>query len=157
LRSWFKHRRDFYAGGLIILFGLVAAVKGPGYGTGTLMRMGPGYMPTVLGVILVLLGIAIAGTALTQPPSDDEKLLPDHPQWFGWGCILAGPILFIILGNLVGLLPATFACVFVSSLGDRQASLKASLVLAAGVSVFGVFLFSYILQISMPVLTWRGL
>ena len=157
MRSFLKHKRDFYAGGLITLFGLVAAVKGPGYGTGTLMRMGPGYMPTVLGVILILLGVTIAGTALATPASDDERLLPDHPQWFAWGCILAGPILFIILGNLFGLLPATFACVFVSSLGDREASLKASVVLAAGVSIFGVFLFSYVLQISMPVLTWRGL
>jgi hypothetical protein len=157
LRSGFKHKRDYYAGGLITLFGLVAAVKGPGYGTGTLMRMGPGYMPTVLGVILVLLGLAIAGAAIAQPASDDEKLLPASPQWFAWGCILAGPILFIILGNMLGLLPATFACVFVSSLGDREANVKKSFLLAAGISVFGVFLFSYVLQISMPVLTWRGL
>ena len=157
MRSGFKHKRDYYAGGLITLFGLVAVVKGPGYGTGTLMRMGPGYMPTVLGVILILLGLTIAGSAIPQPASDDEKLLPEHPQWFAWGCILAGPILFIILGNLFGLLPATFACVLVSSLGDRGAKLKASLILATGVSVFGVLLFSYVLQISMPVLTWRGL
>jgi Tripartite tricarboxylate transporter TctB family len=152
-----KHKRDYYAGGLIVLFGLVAALKGPGYSLGTLMRMGPGYMPTVLGIILILLGLTIAGTALVTPATDDEGLLPANPQWLGWLCILAGPVLFIILGNFFGLLPATFACVFVSSLGDRTWTLKGSLLLAAGVSVFGVLLFSYVLQISMPVLTWRGL
>ena len=35
-------KRDFYAGGLIIFFGLVMALKGPGYRLGTLMHMGPG-------------------------------------------------------------------------------------------------------------------
>lgn len=152
-----KHKRDYYAGALIMLFGLVAAAKGPGYGTGTLMRMGPGYMPTVLGVILILLGLSIAGTALVTPATEDEQLLPDNPQWLGWLCILAGPILFIILGNFFGLLPATFACVFVAALGDKSSTIKGSLILAAGVSAFGVLLFSYVLQISMPVLTWRGL
>ena len=32
-------KRDFYAGGLIIFFGLVMALKGPGYRLGTLMHM----------------------------------------------------------------------------------------------------------------------
>jgi hypothetical protein len=152
-----KHKRDFYAGGLIMLFGLVAAVKGPGYGTGTLMRMGPGFMPTVLGVLLILLGIAIAGAALASPAGENERILPDQPQWWGWLCILAGPVLFIILGNYFGLLPGTFACVFVAALGDRTTTLKGALLLAAGITVFGVLLFSYLLQISMPVLQWRGL
>lgn len=157
LRPSFKHKRDFYAGGLIMLFGLVAVAKGPGYGTGTLMRMGPGFMPTALGVILVVLGIVIAGSALTTPAGENERILPDHPQWLGWLCILSGPLLFIILGGYFGLLPATFACVFVSAMGDKNATVKSALALAAGITVFGVLLFSYVLQISMPVLMWRGL
>ena len=31
------HKRDFYAGGMLILFGLLAALKGPDYGPGTLV------------------------------------------------------------------------------------------------------------------------
>ena len=45
---------------------------------------------------------------------------------------------------------------FVAALGDRTATLKRSFVLALIVTVFGVGLFSYFLQIPMPVLTWRG-
>jgi putative Ca2+/H+ antiporter (TMEM165/GDT1 family) len=156
LSSSLKHKRDYYAGGLIILFGLVAALQGPSYTIGTLVRMGPGFMPTALGVLLILLGLVIAGTALVTPASADEGLLPANPQWRGWGCILAGPLLFVVFGQF-GLLPASFACVFVSSLGDKTATLKSSLLLAAGVTVFGVLLFSYVLQIPMPVLTWRAL
>jgi hypothetical protein len=150
-------KRDFYAGGLVIFFGLVMALKGPGYRLGTLMHMGPGFLPTALGVILIGLGIAIAATAVPVPEGEDEDLLPEHPEWFGWACILAGPICFILFGSYFGLIPATFACVFVSAFGDRTATLKAAIVLATVVTVFGVGLFSYLLQVPMPLLAWRGL
>jgi hypothetical protein len=156
----FKFRRDFCAGGLMILFGLVAAVNGPNYRVGTLMHMGPGFMPTVLGVVLILLGIAIAisGTVGTEDGGDAESgnLLPDHPEWFAWLCILAGPALFIVFGSIGGMAPATFACVFVAALGDRQATWKSAFILAALVMVFGVLLFHYLLQIPMPVLEWKS-
>ena len=150
-------KRDFYAGALVIFFGLVMALKGPGYRLGTLMHMGPGFLPTALGVILICLGIAIAGTGLSVPEGEDEDILPEHPEWLGWACILAGPLCFILFGSLFGLIPAIFSCVFVSALGDRTATLKSSVVLAAVVTAFGVGLFSYILQVPMPLLAWRGL
>jgi Tripartite tricarboxylate transporter TctB family len=157
LSSRLFRKRDFYAGGLMILFGLVMALKGPTYSVGTLMHMGPGFLPTALGVVLICLGIAIACTAVAVPDGQDEDLLPEHPEWFAWGCILASPLAFIIFGTIGGLAPGTFACVFVASLGDRTATWKGCLGLATVVTVFGVALFSYVLQIPMPVLQWRGL
>jgi hypothetical protein len=149
-------KRDFYAGGLMVLFGLVMALKGPSYSVGTLMHMGPGFLPTALGVILVIMGIFIALAALPVPDGEDEGILPEHPEWLGWICILAGPLMFIIFGSYGGMAPGTFACVFVSALGDRTATWKSSLVLAAVVTFFGVGLFAYVLQIPMPVMEWRG-
>jgi hypothetical protein len=153
-----KFRREFCAGGLLILFGLVAALKGPGYRVGTLMHMGPGFMPTALGIILICLGIVIAGNAAASAAFDeggDENILPPHPQWFAWLCILAGPALFIVFGTLGGMVPGTFACVFVSALGDRTSTWRGALILAALVTAFGVVLFHYLLQVPMPVLEWR--
>ncbi len=150
-------KRDFYAGALMILFGLVMALKGPTYRTGTLMHMGPGFMPTALGVILIFLGILIAASTSASIEGENEAILPEYPQWWGWACILAGPILFIIFGSYGGMIPGTFACVFVSALGDRTATWKSALGLAVVVTTFGVLLFSYVLRIPMPVLEWRGL
>jgi putative Ca2+/H+ antiporter (TMEM165/GDT1 family) len=150
-------KRDFYAGALVIFFGLVMALKGPSYRLGTLMHMGPGFMPTALGIILIGLGIAIMGTGLSVPDGEDEDILPANPEWFGWACILAGPLCFILFGSYFGLIPATFMCVFVSAFGDRSATLRGSFVLATVVTVFGVALFSYLLQVPMPLLAWRGL
>jgi hypothetical protein len=61
--------------------------------------------------------------------------------------------MFITCGNF-GFIPATFACVFVSALGDRTATWKSALVLAAVITVFGVVVFSYLLQIPMQLLKW---
>lgn len=57
------YKRDYYGGALMILIGLGAAVQGATYDVGGLTQMGPGFFPVVLGVILVLLGLSIAGTA----------------------------------------------------------------------------------------------
>ena len=149
-------KRDFYAGGLMLIIGCGVALKGLSYRSGTLMHMGPGFLPTALGAILALLGvaIAIAGTSAESAESD-ERILPEHPQWWGWLCILAGPVLFIVCGRYFGMIPGTFACVFIAALGDRTATLKSSFVLAVVVTIFGVALFSYFLQIPMPILTWK--
>jgi heme A synthase len=152
-------KRDLYAGGLMILLGLGIALKGATYRAGTLMHMGPGFMPTALGILLVLLGIAIAAAAYS--PSGDghgerQNILPEHPQWWAWFCILMSPVAFIFFGRYFGMIPGTFACVFLAALGDKTATWKGTIILATVVTIFGVGLFSYFLQVPMPILTWRG-
>jgi uncharacterized membrane protein YhdT len=157
LNGQFRLKRDYYAGGLMLLLGLGSAMQGTSYKFGTLARMGPGFMPVVLGVVLAFLGILIAGTALTSSAPDDAKFLPDNPQWFGWLCILGGPVLFIVLGTYGGMIPAVFSCVFVCALGDKTATLKSSAVLAAGITVFGVLLFHTLLNVPFPLIRGVGL
>jgi hypothetical protein len=155
--NYLRKRRDFFAGGLMVLIGLGTGVEGTTLRIGSLRQMGPGFFPTALGVILAFVGVLIVLGA-RQPAGiagDDDDAIPDHPEWRGWLCILAGPILFIILGAYAGLLPATFACVFVASLGDRTTTVKEALVLATGVTIFGVILFSYVLHVSFPILRWH--
>jgi uncharacterized membrane protein YhdT len=152
LSEKFSWKRDYYAGGLMLLLGVGAAVTGSGYKFGSLARMGPGFMPVVLGVVLAFIGILIAGAALLSSEPDEGKFLPDNPQWFGWLCIIAGPILFIVFGIYGGMIPAVFACVFVCALGDKTATYKSSFFLACGVTVFGVVLFHYLLNIPFQLL-----
>jgi hypothetical protein len=145
------NRRDFYAGGLMILIGLGAALEGQRYNIGTMRQMGPGFFPVALGVVLVLIGILIAGTSLGGS-DDGDHVFPAKPDWRGWLCIIAGPLLFILFGKFGGLAPATFACVFVSAMGDRTSTWKSAFTLAAAITVFGVLLFSYVLKVPFPVL-----
>jgi hypothetical protein len=139
------------------LIGVGAVLEARHYNIGTLFHMGPGFFPIILGVVMTFLGILIAGVAAVAPAVDDDQLIVPKPEWRAWACILAGPILFIFLGNWGGLIPATFACVFVSALGDRESTLKSAFILAAGVTVCGVGLFSYLLQVSIPMWRWGSL
>src|SRR5258708_38793643 len=136
------------------LIGLGAVLEARHYNVGTLFHMGPGFFPIILGVLMPCLGILIAGVAATAAAVADDQLIMPKAEWRAWGCILAGPVLFIILGNLGGLIPATFSCVFVSALGDRGSTVKSALILAIAVTVCGVGLFSYLLQVSLPMWRW---
>jgi putative tricarboxylic transport membrane protein len=148
-----KHKRDFYAGGLMVLVGLGTVLEARSYNLGTLTHMGPGFFPIMLGAALIIVGVMIAGSATASGENDGTLVLP-QPEWRGWLCIIAGPILFIVLGHYGGLIPATFSCVFVSALGDRSATLKGSLILAVAVTVFSALLFSYVLHVPFPPLRW---
>jgi hypothetical protein len=147
----FVHRRDFYAGSLMVLLGIGTFLQAQSYKLGTLTHMGPGFFPSILGVVLTGIGVLIAGSAAASH-DEDAPVLPPHPEWRGWGCIIAGPLLFILFGHYGGLIPATFFCVFVSSLGDRTATLRGSLILATGITVFGALLFSFVLKVPFPLL-----
>jgi hypothetical protein len=68
------------------------------------------------------------------------------------GCIVSGILLFILLAQYAGLLPAIFFCVLVSARGDRTATWRSSFVLAAGVTAFGIFLFSWLLGVQIPII-----
>jgi len=144
------HKRDFYAGTLLILLGCVAVAGVRQNPVGTLMHMGPGFFPTALGVILVGLGILIAVLSLGTLHEPD-RILPERPEWLGWACIIAGPIMFMIFGEIGGMAPAIFFCVFVSAMGDKDATWRNSFLLALGMTVFGALLFSYVLHVPFPI------
>ena len=66
-----KRNRDIFAGGLLILLGLVAAFQGYSYNIGTLQRMGPGFFPLSLGVIFLTLYIDLIGFSIIFPLGPD--------------------------------------------------------------------------------------
>jgi len=147
----FAQRRDYYAGALMMLLGAGVALQGSRYQLGSLTRMGPGFFPTILGILLAFVGALIAGTASFASPAATADATPVRPDWRGWLCIIGGAALFIVLATYAGLAPATFACVFVAALGDRSNSWKEALALAIGIMIFGTALFSFLLHIQIPV------
>jgi hypothetical protein len=148
-------RRDLYAGGLMVLVGAFAVYRGLSYHVGSLTRMGPGFFPVALGIILILTGLAIAATArlaTTEEGGAGERW--EGVDWRGCICIALGLIAFMLLGRHGGLLPATFAIVFISALGDRNNSLLSAAVLAAGICVLCVIVFWWALQLQLPLFAW---
>jgi hypothetical protein len=147
-------KKDFYAGLAMVLLGGAVTLNSSTYNLGTFMHMGPGMFPFMLGILMTFVGVLIFITGLMTPLEEGERILPASMEWRGWACILAGPLMFILFGQLFGMVAGTFMCVFVSALGDRTATLKESAILAAGVTVAGAFLFSYILKVPFPLFRW---
>ena len=150
-------RRDYYAGALIALIGAGAAYEGSRYGIGSLAQMESGFFPTAIGIGMVLIGAAIAASAQRDGGAVTTGLEDPHHatasmDWRGWVAIIAGAGLFIVLSEYAGLLPAIFACVFVSAMGSRTTTWKEAVVIAACVTVFGIALFVYGLKIQIPIL-----
>jgi hypothetical protein len=146
------YSKDYYGGGLMFLLGVGAIYRGLGYQMGTLTRMGPGYFPVAVGTVLAVMGLLIALGARRQ--ASDTKAESHTPEWRGWSCIILASIAFIVLGHWGGLIPATFAVVFIAALGDRQNSLKSALLLALAMVVACVIIFSWALQLQFPLFRW---
>lgn len=147
-------RRDFYAGLFVVLIGLGTASIGLTYKIGSLIEMGSGLFPTALGILLIVIGVLIAATASQPEPEALGHMKTSTPSLRGGICILLGVLSFVMLGQYFGMALASFACVFISALGDRAMSLKAAFILALGVTVVGVVLFSYGLQSGLPIFSW---
>lgn len=153
------HKHKYYSAGFMLLIGVATALGSLDYGMGTLARMGPGYFPLLLGILLALIGILIAVT----PDSPDEVRADAEHEPFGaivrrrlrpWSATVGGVIAFIVIGKYGGLAPATFVLIFVSALGDRKNSLKACFGLAVGVVAFAIAAFHYGLQLQFPLFSW---
>lgn len=147
-------KRDFYAGSGTVLLGSAVTLNSTTYDVGSFAHMGPGMFPLLIGIILTFVGILIFSSSFAASSADDERILPETMEWRGWLCILAGPALFIALGLQLGMVAATFGCVFVSAFGDRSATLRSSFILAACVTLVGCLIFSYALKIPFPLFRW---
>ncbi|MDR3536438.1 MAG: tripartite tricarboxylate transporter TctB family protein [Acetobacteraceae bacterium] len=148
-----RANKDRYGGGLVLLLGLLIAYQGIRYHVGTLSSMGPGFFPTALGVILVVVGVLIAMVGSSATPAQHEALDGGF-DWRGWSCILTGIVGFIVLGQYGGLVPATFAVVFISALGDRNNTLAGAFVLALAMVLICIGMFWWALQLQMPLFQW---
>ncbi len=147
-----EYTRDYYGGALMVLIGLGAVAQGMTYGVGTLTHMQSGFFPVALGCVLALLGVAIAASAKREETADAGEDEP--PEWRGWICITLGILAFLALGRFGGLLPATFALVFISALGDRDNSVRAALILAVAICAVSVAVFWWALKLPFPLLSW---
>ena len=150
--------KDRIGAALLIALGAGALGLGLTYRMGTLNQMGAGYIPVVLGALMVLVGLAIGLTATPAgrgtAGGGAHGAAARGPEWRGWLCIVGGVIAFVVVGQYGGLVPATFASIFIAALGDRQNTVKSAAALGVGLDVFGVIVFHYGLQLQLQLFSW---
>ena len=148
------NRRDLAGGALVTALGLGVTAVAHGYRLGTLRSMGPGYFPLLLGAILIVTGglIALGGMRRAGPHAAAEPAAAI--DWRGAAAVVAGLVAFAVLGRWGGLLPASFACVFLSALGDRRNRPAVAAALAAAMTLVAVVVFHLVLRVQLPLLRW---
>lgn len=106
--------RDILAGIFVSIVGLFFALVGTNYNFGTASRMGPGYMPVVLGWILFILGILIMLPAFFRKGERIEV----H-----WDSLLAATVSLVVFAfilNTLGVFLSTIISVLIASVPKRM-------------------------------------
>ena len=136
MSSLIKHPKDFYSCLMYAAIGGGAIVVAGGYNMGTSVRMGPGYFPTILGGLLVLVGVISMIRCLTH---EGERI-----RTFSWkeiALVLGSVVLFGVLVRGAGLVPSLILLVLTSAWASDKFKIKTALLLAVLTSVFSALVF----------------
>ncbi len=129
---------DAVAGVLFIAFGLFFGLTSfLDLEIGTALRMGPGYAPLVLAVILTLLGLLILLGSLRSAPEPVGRL-----AWRGMAFLLPAPILFGLTVRGLGFVAAIFLATLMASFASPRMKAWQAVLLALTVTLFATLVFS---------------
>ncbi|YBV97637.1 tripartite tricarboxylate transporter TctB family protein [Phyllobacteriaceae bacterium JZ32] len=132
--------RDGLCAALFIALGAFFALQSFGLELGSAFRMGPGYFPLLLSGLLVILGLVI----LVQATQYEAE--PIGPvAWRGILFILPAPIVFGLTIRGLGFVPAVFLTAMTAAFASRRMKPGIALLLAGGLTIFSVIVFSYAL------------
>lgn len=142
---------------MFMCVGVAFAWGASDYTLGNGARMGPGYFPMVLGILLALLGGVITFTALVVETVDGDKV-----GKFAWK-----PLFFIIMANLVfgvcigglpsiglpplGLIVGIFLLTFIASNAGDEFKIKEVVILAILLALLSYLAFIVLLKLQFPV------
>lgn len=152
-----KSQKDFFSGLMFTVAGIAFAWGATTYSVGTGARMGPGYFPLMLGVVLALLGGVVIFTSLVVETEDGDRI----------GSIAWKPLVFIIGANLafgvllgglprfgvpaMGLIVAIYALTFIASLAGDRFRPKETAVLATVLALMSYVAFIWLLKLQFQV------
>jgi putative tricarboxylic transport membrane protein len=144
-----RNPKDFVAGTLFVALGVATIVLGSRYTLGTAARMGPGYFPRILGILLIALGAILALRALRVP----GERLPAF-RWRPLVIVLGSVVLFGAIVQSVGVALATVILIVTASAASREFRPRESLVAGIVLAALAVGVFVVGLQLQLPI--WPG-
>lgn len=152
MRIAIRHPKDFWAGLIFTASGLAFGILAQDYEMGTATKMGPAYFPTVLAVLLTIIGMATTIRAFVV----------DGPPLRGFAVkavlLALGPIVlfgFVLRG--VGLAAALLALALISAYASVRFRWRAAVPLAIGLTIFSVLVFVKGLGLPIPIVgRWLG-
>lgn len=152
-----KSEKDFYSGLMFTIVGITFAVGATNYNIGTGARMGPGYFPLMLGILLAGLGVLVMIQGIRSKSETGDKL--GRVAWKPLSFIIGANVLFgVLLGGLpkiglpsMGLIAGIYGLTIVASLAGERFKLKEVLILATVLAVISYGAFVKLLNLQFPV------
>lgn len=152
-----KSQKDFFSGLVFIVIGVAFAWGATAYKIGEGARMGPGYFPLMLGVLLAALGAVIMFKALLVETEDGDKI--GAWAWKPVFFIIASNLAFgVLLGGLpsiklpaMGLIVAIFALIVIAAKAGEEFKWKEVLILSVIMAVLSYLTFVLLLRLQIQV------
>jgi hypothetical protein len=152
-----KSHKDFFSGLMFLAVGGGFAWGATTYSVGTGARMGPGYYPQLLGILLAIIGAVIMFKATVVETVDGDPI--GKWAWKQIVFIIGANLLFgVLLGGLpgiglppMGMIVAIYALTLIASLAGDQFNLKGVLILATVLAAGSYLAFVVALNLQFPV------
>lgn len=152
-----KSQKDFWSGLMFMAVGIAFAWGATNYTIGEGARMGPGYFPLMLGVLLTALGGFIIFESMVVETEDGEPI--GKWAWKPLGFVIGANLLFgVLLGGLpaigipaMGLIVAIFGLTFVAALAGDEFKAREVLILAIVLAVGSYLAFIVLLNLQFQV------
>jgi len=147
--SLIRHPKDFWSGVLFMAIGAFAVVAGSKYTIGTAARMGPGYFPRILGIMLLVLGALLALRAF--------RLTGDRIPGWKWRptlLVLGSVVLFGAIVKFVGMAISTVLLILVASAASHEFRPKEAVISGVLLAALAVGVFVIGLNLQLPI--WPG-
>lgn len=146
-------RDDLFAGAIFVATGAYFATEALNYDLGTLFKMGPGFMPLVLGGVLAGLGLAIAIKGMRKPVDAAKEPV----SWRAIALILVTIGFFGFALRGLGFVPTVFVGTALTAFASRTTTVIGAAIIATGLTVLSTLVFVIGLRMQVPMLgPWLG-
>ncbi|HEX6138658.1 MAG TPA: tripartite tricarboxylate transporter TctB family protein [Casimicrobiaceae bacterium] len=142
--------KDFWSGALFIAIGIATLVLGSKYALGTAARMGPGYFPRILGILLIVLGGILAVRAMRTAGAPVSRV-----HWRPTLIVLGSVVLFGAIVRTLGVALSTVILIMTASAASHEFRPRESLVVGACLAALAVGVFVVGLQLQLPIWPWQ--
>ena len=142
-----RNQKDLAAVVLYVLAGAGFSLGALNYKIGDASRMGPGWFPFAVGLLLAAVGLIVILGSLRANAAPE---LLKRPELGPMAWVLGGVVLFGLLLQPVGLIGSLVVLVLVSSRASHEFRWTAAIVNAAVLTLFSVGVFIYGINLQIP-------
>lgn len=143
-----RNKRDFWGGASFAVVGALFAFFATSYDIGSGARMGPGYFPLTLGILLALLGIFVAIGSISK------NTAPAELEAVGWReliMVLGAVAIFGVTLPWLGMVISVALLILISAMADYQFGWKETTISIIVLVIMSYIVFVKGLELQFPV------